>query len=100
LSVAALFDANEFVGWVPEDGDDATAIPIRVDERRPIDAIAPGQTQEDRGYVHTLSLRLTAEQYRRLRRFVIGHEDSTGHKLTHQAVLEAALVDFLGKQNP
>src|ERR1700729_131653 len=25
--------------WVPDDGDDATGIPIRIDERRPIDAI-------------------------------------------------------------
>ena len=58
------------------------------------------KTLEEQPYAHTLSLRLTAEQYRRLRRFVIGHEARTGHRLTHQAVLEAALVDFLAKQNP
>jgi len=40
LSVAVIFDVDEFVGWVPEDDDDATGIPIRIDERRPIDAIA------------------------------------------------------------
>jgi hypothetical protein len=46
---------------------------------------------------HTLSLRLTAGQYRRLRRFVTAHEDQTGRRLTHQGVLEAALHDFLDK---
>ncbi len=52
----------------------------------------------DKGaYVHTLSLRLTAAQYRRLRRFVTGHEDRTGRRITHQAVLEAALADYLDR---
>jgi hypothetical protein len=52
LSVAALFDANELVSWVPEDGDDATGIPIRIDERRPIDAIAarPFDGKRGRGF--------------------------------------------------
>ena len=58
------------------------------------------QRLEDRAYVHTLSLRLTAEQYRQLRRFVMGHEDRTGRRITHQAVLEAALHDYLDKQKP
>jgi hypothetical protein len=47
---------------------------------------------ERRTYVHMLSLRLTEEQYRRLRRFVMNHEERTGQRTTHQAVLEAALV--------
>lgn len=55
------------------------------------------QTLEKRAYVHTLSLRLTGEQYRRLRRFVTGHEDRTGQRITHQAVLEAALADYLDR---
>jgi hypothetical protein len=49
--------------------------------------------------VHILSLRLTSEQYRRLRRFVTGHEDRTGQRITHQAVLEAALGDYLDRHN-
>lgn len=49
-----------------------------------------------RAYTHTLSLRLTDEQYRQLRRFVTGHEERTGERITHQAVLEAALADYLG----
>jgi hypothetical protein len=56
-------------------------------------------TQEQHAYVHTLSLRLTGEEYRRLRRFVTGHEDRTGRRITHQAVLETALVEYLGRQN-
>ncbi len=60
----------------------------------------PPQRLEERNYVHTLSLRLTADQYRRLRRFVTGHEDRTGRRITHQAVLEAALDEYLEKQKP
>jgi hypothetical protein len=40
LSVAALFDVDEFVRWVSEDGNGATGILIRIDERRPIDPMA------------------------------------------------------------
>ena len=50
-----------------------------------------------KGYAHTLSLRLTAEQYRRLRRFVAEQEDRTGKRVTHQAIIEAALDDHLTK---
>lgn len=56
------------------------------------------QGLEKRAYVHTLSLRLTSEQYRRLRRFVTTHEDRTDQRITHQAVLEAALADYLDRQ--
>ena len=56
------------------------------------------QSLEKRAYVHTLSLRLTAEQYRRLRRFVTGHEARTDQRITHPAVLEAALSDYLDGQ--
>ena len=52
---------------------------------------------EKRAYVHTLSLRLTGEQYRRLRRFVTTHEDRTDQRITHQAVLEAALAEYLDR---
>jgi hypothetical protein len=53
------------------------------------------QGLEKAAYVHTLSLRLTKEQYRRLRRFVTDYENRTERRLTHQAVLEAALVNYL-----
>ena len=52
---------------------------------------------EKRAYVHTLSLRLTSEQYRRLRKFVTTHEDKTDRRITHQAVLETALADYLDR---
>jgi hypothetical protein len=52
---------------------------------------------DKRAYVHTLSLRLTGEQYRRLRRYVTAHEDRTGQRITHQAVLETALGEYLDR---
>jgi hypothetical protein len=52
---------------------------------------------EKRAYVHTLSLRLTGEQYRRLRKFVTAHEEKTNQRITHQAVLETALGDYLDR---
>lgn len=55
---------------------------------------APGA----KGYAHTLSLRLTADQYRRLRRYVAEREDKTGKRMTHQAIIEAALDEHLTKQ--
>ena len=64
---------------------------------RETQAAAAPQSLEMRTYTHTLSLRLTGEQYRRLRRFVTGHEDRTGQRITHQAVLEAALTDYLDR---
>jgi hypothetical protein len=57
------------------------------------------QAMEKRAYAHTLSLRLTAEQYRRLRRFVTNHEDQTGQRITHQALLETALVEYLDRNS-
>ena len=49
-------------------------------------------------YAHTLSLRLDERLYRGLRRFVIRHEDKTGQRLTHQAVLVAALAEYLERR--
>jgi hypothetical protein len=48
-----------------------------------------------KAYAHTLSLRLSAEGYRRLRRYVAAEEDRTKQRLTHQAIIEAALTDWL-----
>lgn len=49
-------------------------------------------------YVHTLGVRLTDQEYRNLRRFVARQEERLGRRLTHQAVLEAALHQFLERQ--
>ena len=54
--------------------------------------------QGPRAYAHTLSLRLTEDQYRRLRRYVASQEDRTGRRMTHQAIIEAALAEWLGRQ--
>jgi hypothetical protein len=48
-----------------------------------------------KAYAHTLSLRLSAEGYRRLRRYVAAEEDRTKQRLTHQAIIETALTDWL-----
>jgi hypothetical protein len=69
----------------------------------PKDASAGGSGEEGptvagKAYAHTLSLRLTADGYRRLRRHVAAVEDRTGKRLTHQAVIEAALAEYLDRQ--
>ncbi len=51
-----------------------------------------------KGYAHTLSLRLTAEQYRRLRRHVARVEDEGQGRVTHQSIIEAALGEYLERQ--
>jgi hypothetical protein len=59
---------------------------------------APAPAQELKAYAHTLSLRMTAEEYRRLRRYVASEEDRTGQRTTHQAVIMAALSEWLDKR--
>ncbi len=60
---------------------------------------SPDATGTPKGYAHTLSLRLTSEQYRRLRRHVAQQEEKTGKRATHQAIIEAALDEYLTKNN-
>lgn len=55
------------------------------------------EAPEKRAYAHTLTMRLTAEQYRRLRRFILREEDRAGRRFTHQALLERALSEYLDK---
>ena len=58
--------------------------------------VARGEdAQTGRKEVHAVSVRLDDEQYRRLRRFVTAHEDQTGQRMTHQAILEIALAEYL-----
>jgi hypothetical protein len=58
---------------------------------------APSAPVESGGksYTHTLSLRLTTEDYRRLRRFVADLEEKTGKRATQQAIIEAALNEYI-----
>ena len=56
---------------------------------------AAAETGLAKAYAHTLSLRLSADQYRRLRRFVAEQEEKTGKRITHQGVIEAALDEHL-----
>ena len=61
-------------------------------------AIAP-VVAGPKNYAHTLSLRLTAEQYRRLRRYVARAEDEGRGRVTHQSVIETALAEYLDRQS-
>jgi hypothetical protein len=56
-----------------------------------------GEGAASKGYAHTLSYRMSAEQYRRLRRFVADQEEKTGKRITHQAFIEAAVEERLAK---
>jgi hypothetical protein len=49
---------------------------------------------EEKARLHCLSLRLSSEQYRRLRRFVRSFEDQTGQLRMQQAVLRAAVEEY------
>ena len=51
-----------------------------------------------KNYAHTLSLRLTAEQYRRLRHYVRRMEDEGRGRVTHQSLIETALGQFLERE--
>ena len=59
---------------------------------------APAGAAGLKNYAHTLSLRLTAEQYRRLRRYVARVEDEGHGRVTHQSVIETALGEYLDRQ--
>jgi hypothetical protein len=63
-------------------------------------AARQGETPRKRDEVHAVSLRLDDAQYRRLRRFVTNHEDQTGQRVTHQAILEMALAEYLERNGP
>lgn len=52
-----------------------------------------------KGYAHTLSLRLTADSYRSLRRYVAEQEEKTGKRITHQALIEGLLLSFLADRS-
>ncbi len=51
------------------------------------------------GYAHTLSLRLKADGYRKLRRYVAEQEEKTGKRITHQSLIENLLLNFLDDQS-
>jgi hypothetical protein len=62
-------------------------------------AAAEATLKEPAGpHLYCLSLRLDERLYRGLRRFVMRHEGETGRRLTHQAVLETALAEYLERR--
>lgn len=80
---------------------DALAVPKEEPASRAGEGSAPPPVAMEppgKAYAHTLSLRLSAAQYRRLRRYVTAQEDQTGRRLTHQAIIESALAEYLDRQ--
>lgn len=69
---------------VPKDADTPAATPV---------APAAGA----KAYSRTLTLRLSEDQYRRLRRFAVSEEDRNGQRVTHQGVIETALEEYLSR---
>ncbi len=64
-------------------------------ESPPSEEQAASEGTASKGYAHTLSYRMTADQYRQLRRFVADQEEKTGKRITHQAIIEAAVMQWL-----
>ena len=82
---------------MPRPKADLSSITVSKDSGDTVSPPVSGEASGAKGYAHTLSLRLTAEQYRRLRRFVAVQEDKTGKRTTHQAVFEAAFEEYVTK---
>ena len=59
-----------------------------------------GDTRKQRGEFRALSVRLENDRYRRLRRFVTSHENRTSQRVTHQAIFEIALAEYLERNDP
>jgi len=78
---------------------DLDALAVPKDSTEPTEIPPPPEGKAPSGYAHTLSLRLSADQYRRLRRYVADQEEKTNKRLTHQAIIEAALNDYLTSRN-
>jgi len=64
----------------------------------PPPSVAPVEAGAAQRYSHTLSLRLTTDQYRRLRRFAVAEEERSGQRVTHQSVIERALAHYLSSK--
>ena len=66
------------------------------------DAPAPTSTaavgQPLKAYTHTVSLRQTQADYRRLARFCADESDRTGQRVTKQMVIETALARYLDER--
>jgi hypothetical protein len=77
---------------------DLGAITVPKDTPSPSDPVHADQSSGLRGHQHTLSLRLTTDDYRALRRYVVDEEERTGRRITHQSVLESLLRSFLAEQ--
>lgn len=79
---------------------DALTVPKTEPAAPPPAAPAPAQAVHGtkmRDYAKTLSLRLTADQYERLRGYVRDQEAQTRQRISHQAIIETALSEWLDR---
>ena len=79
-------------------GSEPAPAPLNSDAVAVVGSATPAEANGPKNYAHTLSLRLTAEQYRRLRRYVVRMEDEGHGRVTHQSVIETALGEYLERQ--
>jgi hypothetical protein len=82
----------------PKASLDDLAVPKGGEPPAAMSSAPPGPAPGQKNYAHTLSLRLTADQYRRLRRYVAKVEDEGHGRVTHQSVIETALAEYLERQ--
>jgi hypothetical protein len=59
---------------------------------------APAEVSARKEYAHTLSLRLTAEEFRRLRLYIVRLEERTGQQASQQEILKTALAEYLTRK--
>ena len=81
----------------PKGSLDDLTVPKVAEHAAPAPASTAPTGAAPKGYAHTLSLRLTAEQYRRLRMHVRHLEDEGQGRVTHQGIIEAALGEYLDR---
>ena len=74
---------------------DLDALTVPKGDSAPQTATSEPPGREMKVYAHTLSLRLTGEQYRRLRRYVAAQEEATGQRIPEQSIIERALTVWL-----
>jgi hypothetical protein len=82
----------------PKSSLDDLAVPKGGEPPAAVSSAPPPSAPGQKNYAHTLSLRLTADQYRRLRRYVAKVEDEGHGRVTHQSVIETALAEYLERQ--
>jgi hypothetical protein len=101
LEISRLSGVSEFVGRISEDGDDPTALPIRVNERRPVDAIAARPADGERSIgildVDRFALAISGEPHGEEIRAVEQPRIADGSREQHQLTNSDDAAVMLGR---